>query len=1104
MKNRLKILFDVHVVIFTWIMLLVLASSCTSTKNTAGTRWYHSFNTRFNVYFNGETAFQDAYKSQTEGYKDNYSEQILMFPVSSLPKDKSKDGGPFDRAIEKAVKSIKTHSIQTKPEAKPAKRNDPKYKEWMGRTEYNPFLHKAWMLMAKSQFYNGDFLTAASTFSYIARLYKTQPNIAVDAQIWTARCYTEIDWLYEAESILFQTKRDGIPDRLQDWYATVYADLLIKQKSYRDAIPYMQTAIRAEKNKLQKNREKYLLGQLYTTLDEKNAAYRIFGEVARASVPYPLSFSAQIRQTEVYEGADTAKVIKKLRRMTKSPKNKDYLDQVYYAMGNVYLALPDTAKAIDAYEQGVKESILQGRDKALNQIRLGDIYFEQRKFLNAQPNYAEALPQLKKEDEAYPRVSKRAAVLDGLVVHVEAVNLQDSLQRLSKMTEEERLEVVNQLIAELLKKEEEERKNKDREDYMAAQEEMRSELNQGLSRPKNQVTAPTQANESSFYFYNAQTVANGKNTFQQKWGRRKLEDDWRRRNKTNPMMTAPDTPEDDATLAAADTAAVNSDALADQAPADSAAVELSTDPHDPQFYLQQIPITEEDLAASDLIIADGLYNMAVIYKDGLEDYPLAMETFAELERRFPDHEKRLEAYHHIFLMYWREGDTIMSANYKQKIRTEFPESDLAIAMSDPDYEYNLKLMTQLQESLYQATYQAYLDGNIKQVRENYQTAASKYTQSELMPKFLFLNALTYVSEQDAENFKKDLQQLIEKYPQSDVALLAAEMMKGFQRGLILSASGDNMLARGSLFNMQWLADGEMAEVDSIPFIINPVSPHEILVIYPQGSINDNLLLYTVASFNFGNFVRRDFDLERSYLGRIGMLQIKGFHNYDESQQYLTMIYDENGYAADLDRAVVVVPISTENYAVMLRGKSLEDYMQFFEENFSEGNQNLFARWESSQKYELEIAATDSITPSDAINQTASDSIAISQTPTTLPTDSISQRNTITNPADTLTAQQRLEQQAADLADNAQDLFNEGQELADKLNKNINEFAEDPIRGTIKFFQNLFTKKPKNAIDEYVQQQEKAEKERLKAEKKAQKAKAKADKERLKQEKKNSD
>ncbi|MCC8145352.1 MAG: tetratricopeptide repeat protein, partial [Bacteroidales bacterium] len=946
--------------IFLSVVFFVFLTSCSSTKNTAGTRWYHSFNTRYNVYFNGDMAYQEAMKSQVEGYKENYTEMILMYPVSALPKEKPNTGGPFDRSIEKAVKAIKTHSIQTKPERKSGKRNDPKYQEWMSRTEYNPFLHNAWMLLGKSQFHNGDFLQAASTFSYVSRIYNSQPEIGLDAKLWQARCYSELEWYYEAEDIIKRLDKNTLSNSLKDWYDTVYADLLIKQKRYGEAVPYLQTAIKAEKNKYQRTREKYLLGQVYAALGERDLAYNAFGEVSSANAPYILEFSAKIRQTEVFSGTDTAKITRQLRSMAKSSKNKDYLDQLYYALGNVYMSVPDTAKAIESYQLGVEKSVQQGIDKALNQIRLGDIYFNQKKFIEAQPNYAESLAQLKKEDESYPRVSHRSEILDELVVHLEAIQLQDSLLRLSGMSEGERLVVVEKLIEELRKKEEEERKSMERDEFLAEQENTRAEL--GVNR-LNTVGAGgvlPPGSENSFYFYNPQVVALGKNTFQQKWGRRKLEDDWRRRNKSNPMFD-PFAEEE-----LADTDTDMPDENADEVFAEEGTEEgilpeeemaqLSTDPYDPQYYLQQIPVTEEDIAASNLIVADGLYNAAVIYKEKLEDMPLAIATFENLNNRYPGNENKLMAYYHVYLIYLKEGNTAMSNMYKQKIRTEFPDSELAVAMADPEYEYNLRMLYVLPESLYQEAFEAYMNNNTNKIRQIYQEMYSKYNQSPLMPKFMFLNALSYVQQNDANGFKEQLRELINRYPEADVSVLAAEMMKGFQKGLIL-ATGDNTLARGGLFNIRFGELGEdgepLVDISEITFSPDTEKPYVLMMVYSQGSINENMLLYTVASFNFGNFTVNDFDLEKTTMGQIGLLQVKGFNNFREITQYIEMIYAPEGYANELEQAVLIVPMSVENYEILMKGKSLEEYMDFYEEHFAKSNQELVDRWRLKQEQELE-------------------------------------------------------------------------------------------------------------------------------------------------------
>jgi tetratricopeptide (TPR) repeat protein len=440
---------------FYYIIALLIVSlfwSCSTKKNTKASRFYHAFNSRYNIYFNGKTSFDEALLSMQNGYKESYSDMILMYPISAQPKDKPETGGPFDRAIEKSNKAIKLHSIKAKPPKKPGWRNDPKQRAWQEQEEYNPFLKKCWLMMGQAQFYNADFLQASATFSYIARHYAHDEEVVAEARLWQARCYSEMEWFYEAEDILGKLNTNGIPRKNLNQYAAVYADYLVKNKQYEEAVPYFKTAIKAEKNRRQRTRMKYLLGQIYAEQDQNGLAYQMFGQVIKANPPYELEFAARIRQTEVFTGGNYQKVIKMLQRMAKSDKNKDLLDQVYYALGNVYMSREDTVNAIKNYELGVEKSTQNGLDKAICQIKLGDLYFQKRDYVKAQPNFSGALSGIQKEYKDYERVSKLSAILDELVVHVEAVHLQDSLQTLAKMPESERLAVIDKIIEQVKKK----------------------------------------------------------------------------------------------------------------------------------------------------------------------------------------------------------------------------------------------------------------------------------------------------------------------------------------------------------------------------------------------------------------------------------------------------------------------------------------------------------------------------------------------------------------------------------------------------------------------------------------------------------------------------
>ncbi len=923
--------------------------SCSTKKNTKATRFYHAFTTRYNIYFNGKEAFDEALKSQLEGHKDNYSDMIYLYPVSALPKDKTEPGGPFDRTIEKSNKAIKLHSIQTKPAKKPGWRNDPKQRAFQEQEEYNPFLKNSWLIMGQAQFYNADFLQASATFSYIARHYATDEEVVAEARLWQARCYSEMGWLYESADILDKMNKNGIPPSCLKEFSAFYADYLIKDKKFEEAIPYLKTAIKSERNRKQRTRMKYLLGQIYADQGLDGLAYKTFGEVARANPPYELEFAARIRQTEVFPGTNYQKVVKMLERMAKSQKNKDYLDQVYYALGNVYLSQEDTAKAIENYQMGIDKSTLNGMDKAICQIKLGDLYFTMRDYVKAQPCFTGALAGIQKEYKDYDRVAKLSAVLDELVVHVEAVHLQDSLQALAKMPEAERLAIIDKKIEQVKKEEEEAKALAEKEAYLAEQEAKGT----GIDRPGTELTTtvlPTASGGSTFYFYNPQTVAQGKTQFQRKWGRRPLEDNWRRRDKklsTFNMNPDEEVLDDGETPQGPD---------GEPLPADSTGADMSPvaadDPHTREYYLQQLPFTQEDVDASNIIIIDGLYNMAMIYKDKLEDFSLAIEGFETLERRFPENEHRLECYYQVYLMALRTGNTALAAKYKNKLMNAFPDSDYAVAVADPNYEYNVRMMDVVQDSIYQVTYDRYLAGDTTAVRKNYRYVSEKYPLATLMPKFMFLDALSYVQSGDAENFKLALKALIDKYPDADVTELAGEMLKGVLRGRTMVQGG----VRGMTWDLRFGLgeDGSLSAADSArTFNAERNLPYRTLLVYPTGSVDRNQLLFVVAAYNFGNFMVKELDLEQIEAGSMSMLAVRGFFNLDEAIQYYKMIYGKDGYANALAEAVVVLPISDDNYETLTHGKTLDEYISFFDEHFGEELPELAARWRARMEAEEE-------------------------------------------------------------------------------------------------------------------------------------------------------
>ena len=910
------------------VALAVFVGACSTKKNTAGSRFWQSLNTRYNVYYHGKTNYDEQLKEMLDNYEDDYSQRLFVHPAEARANPKApQPTGSFDRTIEKMQKAIALHSIKKKPKKKPGKSSDPKYKAWMAREEYNPFMHNCWYTLALAQYMKGDFLNASATFRYISRHFSWKPDLVEEAKVWEALSYCAMGWTSEADNVLAHVHLDKINNkRVRSLANLAFADYYIKEHLAEEAVPYLAQAVKGAKGS-QKVRQNFLLGQLYEELDQKDLAYEAYKRAGSSnSSNYRTKFNARIKQSAVYQGYDIAGEVRALKHMTRYDRNKEYLDQIYYAIGNLYLTRQDTAKAVENYILAAEKSTRNGIDKAISQLTLGGIYFAQHKYDKAQPCYAEAIPQLSEEYPNYKALKQRSDVLDELAVYAQNVTLQDSLLRLSKMSDEEVKAVIKKIIDDLKKKEKEEKENADRENYLANQAAKGNTTPQGRNAPQ-QFQMNT---DKSWYFYNTTTKNAGKTQFQQLWGNRKLEDNWRRRNKTVLSFGDEQSVElNDSTLNAM------ADSLSgDSTTVDKEALKRAEDPHYEEYYLKQIPKTEEQIQAAHDIIQEGLYNMGVILKDKLEDYDAAANEFNRLLTDYPDNTYRLDVYYNMYLMYMREGSVNRAAIYRDMILTDFADSKEGKALKDPNYIENLKNMNRDQERMYAEAYANYLNNNNEAVHEAYAEMMRKYPLSTIMPKIMFIDALSYVTQRNYDKFKETLKDMLQRYPETDITPVASGIVKQLNAGRKLEGGGSN--ARGMLWSTRLSNDTtpESLEKKFTPFKEDNDKPQVFILLYPTDSVSSRLLLYEVARHNFNTFVVKDYDLEQMNFGRLGLLVVKGFKDFNEVAHYRTVFEQDTSLV--LPPQVHPVIISEGNFQLLLtEGRSFEDYFNYLQEKEEE-------------------------------------------------------------------------------------------------------------------------------------------------------------------------
>ena len=905
------------------VLFSLVLSGCSTKKNTASTRWWHSFNARYNTYFNGNQAFIDGNLEKEKGNKDNYTEIIPLYMVGNK-QSREIGKGQYDRAIEKSEKAIRRHSIKAKPEWNSSKRKTAKDREWLGRREYNPFLWRAWMLLGKSQFQKGAFDEAAATFTYMSRLYHTQPMQSGLAKAWLAKSYTELGWMYDAEDVIRNMSRDSMDFRaVKDWDYT-YANYYIHSGDYQKAIPYLRKAISHERRKVQRAREWFLMGQIQNQLGNKDEAYKAYRKVVACNPPYELEFNARIAQTEVMADRNGKQMISKLKRMAVNDNNAEYLDQVYYAIGNIYMLQKDTAQAIAAYEKGNQKSVRNGIEKGVLLLTLGNIYWQMEKFNDAQRCYGEAIGLLDKDRKDYDELAYRSKVLDELVPYTDAIHLQDSLLELSTMPEEERLKAIDRVIDALKKKEKEERDAR----LLAEAEQMEQEQQRTGNQlsPGNQA-APTitQRGNGEWYFYNPMAVNQGKIAFQRQWGKRENKDNWQRINQTVVAMSEQqeeETPEGTENQEANDS--IDIATPKEDTPQDS----LSADPHEREYYLAQIPFTDEQKAVCHDIIKDGLFHAGVIFKDKLDNLTLSEKHLVRLTDNYTDYEYLDEALYHLYLLYARQDRMDKANACLNRMKRDFPESEWTTLLADPFYKENARFGEHIEDSLYAAAYEAFKTDRYDIVKGNARVSADRFPLGENRAKFLFIEGLSMLNEGDGDGCIERLKTVVEKYPNSEVSELAGMIVKGVQDGRRLHGGKFDI---GDIWSRRDITLGS----DSTAVIELSAERNEnfmFILAYEPDSINENQLLFEMARYNFTNFLVRNFDIVLDEDNGLHRMRISGFLNYDEALQYARQLFADKAMAAFLKPCHHLI-ISENNLTLIGTRFSYDEYMQFYEDTF---------------------------------------------------------------------------------------------------------------------------------------------------------------------------
>lgn len=889
---------------------------------------YHSFSAKYNTYHNGKTAFITGHLAQVNNHVDNYLQPIPLL-INSNPKSQSLGSSNFNVAIEKAQKAIKNHSIKKKPKRSPGQKLSEKEKLFYSQKEFNPFMHNVWMMLANSYFQKGEFMEAAGTYIYMERLYATNPTVLAETRIRLSLCYSQLDWLYEAEELLTRVKRDSVPGSLKYVWATANANLLYKQERYEEVIPHLETMLKRPKiTRAEKAREYYLLGQLYMKTGNNPKAFKCFEKVLLQGPLYELEINARIKQTETMSTEQNKKIIRAFERMIKQPKNATYLGQLHYALGNIYMAAKDTAKAIDIYETGIADATTKNYGTGVLHLRIADYYWGMGKFSKALPNYQQASTLLTADYHNLDSIKLRTAVLGNLVKHTDAIELQDNLLYWASLNEDELYPILDAMIAEV--KRQEKLKSRSQKKQEASQ---KADPNKALNIMAN-IGNSMSSGDIDWYFYNTQLVNQGYNSFVQKWGERQLRDYWRL-SKTIIKSTQQDSIASDST-AVADSLATATDSTKiaskeQQAAAQqtTAADSLANDPTAREYYMKQIPRTDEQIAAAQKTLVEALYQAGIIYKEQLNDKQHTIATFERIAKEFPKYEKIDEVYYYLYLSCSRWDEKEKAEHYRQALTSNYPQSKYTAIITAVDFFETPATKRHKEDSVYAKAYEHFQKEEFKQVSACNDYAQKMYPAGAHRTRFQFLKAMSQIYDGDNNGGLETLKALVATKSKEEVAALANEYSKGLQEGRLLHSSSVKSI-------WERKTDGTIRSVDDkLPeFSTERAEPYLLILAYPTDSLDEKRLLFEIARYNFTKYMVRNFGMEFVKYTTISTLQINEFLNFDEAFEYRRRLY-KNNETAKLLEGINTFIISKKNLDILVKHYSFNEYTKFYEQNFTD-------------------------------------------------------------------------------------------------------------------------------------------------------------------------
>ena len=869
----------------TLAVALILAG-CSVEKNTGASRFYNSLISKYNIWFHGNEAYKTGVKKVRDSHRDDYSDLLPVFEYSAEESARAA-ASDMERAVQKASKVIALHSITARPEEKDRRSSTDRSAEFYNRREYNEWVDDSYMLMAKAQFYQKNFMAARSSFSFATGI-TTDPDLTTEARIWMTRIQTEEGNLTEASRQLQEMPDpESLSRSLKTMYYSTQADIALRQKRYGDAVVPLTRAIENSSNNETRVRWTYLLAQVCKAAGDNALSTKYFTKVLRMNPPYDLEFNAGINLAGVADitHGDAEDLMKSLRRMLRDSKNKDYLDQIYFALGELEQRMGNTGEALKLWSQAAASSTVNTRQKARSYLALAEHYYGQPDYMKAWLYYDSASYLIDNRFPGYDLISRRVTDLGEYAGFHTVVVTEDSLRRVAQMSAAER----DALIAGVIRSVEEEMTK-------ARTGDGGDRYNMGQYYENEQRYRGAISAEGGWYFYNQSALTFGRTEFRRRWGDRRLEDNWRRSNKARAAFSGQQN---------------ENEGEADKSDSAGIAPERTK-----EYYLRNLPLTDSLMSVSVRRSAEALLGEGKILASRLNDTVAAASSLSEAAK--PDHDDniRAEALYELYRLL-RLSDPPAAERRRAELLASFPQSEYALILSDPDYVTKHHEMEARASRSYEAAYTAYDEERYAEAEAMCAEAIRLYPEDLLVPKFMLLDAMTAGAARGEIAYKEKLDLLVARYPATDEGKRAAEII-----AFLRQAKPEIRIAE----------DTRIAEEIYHP---DTLQPHFVIIIVSNPKANMNQIVFDVINYNLDNFANKNYRTEGTAVDAGYLLITTGpFENAAGAAAWLKTFNPGQTIREASAAGLTLYLISRDNLQKFREDKNIDRYAIFHSKEYS--------------------------------------------------------------------------------------------------------------------------------------------------------------------------